>query len=128
MKEATEGERSPLNKSKTGQFDNNDERVSNVNKKAKPPVLRKTSTMTRSPKKNQNIVSGRNQGKHLATDQEQHSNDYGYTSPGTSNAIKGLNQHKFKIGQGSVEISEVLPQNNNNARRRGTPDSRSYSL
>ena len=46
-------------------------------------MLRKTSTMTRSPKKNQNIVSGRNQGKHLATDQDQ-SNDYGYTSPGTS--------------------------------------------
>ena len=109
MKEATEGERSPLNKSKTGQFDNNNERVSNTNKKPKPPMLRKTSTMTRSPKKNQNIVSGRNQGKHLATDQEHQSNDYGYTSPGTSNAIKGLNQHKFKIGQGSVEISEVLP-------------------
>jgi hypothetical protein len=76
---------SPYNKSNTGAFDAND----NPKKSRPPPALRKTSTMVshgknKSHVSSNKVISSRFQGKQLQTDQEQQSNDYGYTSPVTS--------------------------------------------
>ena len=76
---------SPYNKSNTGAFDAND----NPKKSRPPPALRKTSTMVSHGKNKSHVlsnkvISSRFQGKQLQTDQEQQSNDYGYTSPVTS--------------------------------------------
>jgi len=86
---------SPYNKSNTGAFDAND----NPKKSRPPPALRKTSTMVSHNKNNQSskVISSRFQGKQLQTDQEQQSNDYGYTSPVTSGQVNKL-ARPFHIG------------------------------
>lgn len=57
------GDKSPLNKSKTGKYDK-------ISKSKLPPVLRKTSTMVKSPKRQTDtskLVSGRKQRQVVQT-------------------------------------------------------------
>ena len=84
----SKAEHSPLNKSKTGTFDEADQKV----KKLK---LHKTSTMIKSPKQPSNMVSGRNQAvKNVRTDGT--SNDYVFSSPATTLPQGGGGAHATK--------------------------------
>ena len=80
-------EKSPLNKSKTGKFEDS----------KKKPVLRKTSTMVRSPKptkkQSDKLVSSRINNKFQSAEHDQ-SNDYGYASPGISGGAPGVKNNQ----------------------------------